>query len=252
MSALRKIFSKVSGKPEQVLKNEALCKAAIKGNLSRVRKLLDEGADLNARGPADLTPIYYAAINGFDGVCRLLLERGADPNIAKVGDREGSPLTQAVYFGHFNVVKTLVEYKADPNIIGYEWRNALHEAIWRERGDIAQFLIEAGARTDGMSRMGETPLHDAIRAGMHGTAMAMIRHGANIDALNDHGETSREKALEKGWKDLPEAAEQYKRDQLEAARRKAEQEQLFQEEQANPMLQSDITVKKPIAFRSAP
>ncbi len=257
MSVLTKIFSAVSRKPEQVLKNEALRKAAIKGKLDRVRRLLDDGADVDCRDVNQLTPLYFAASHGFNDICRLLLERGADPNVGKSGDIEGSALTQAAVWGHFDTVKTLIEFKADPNATGYERRNALHEAIWKGHADMAKFLIEAGAATNGKSRLGATPFHDAIANGMHGTALELARHGADVDARNDQGITVRDKAAEKGWTDLADAADQYRRDQEAAKARAIEDERRRKEAlaaaiQNAPVLQSDLVVKKPLAFKNTP
>jgi ankyrin repeat protein len=254
MSVLRKIFSFVSRKPEQALRNEALCKAATKGDLPGVRRLLDAGAEVDCLDAEGLTPLYHAATHNFNDICRLLLERGADPNPGKPGDLEGTALTQAAYRGFLDVVKTLVEFKADLNLRGYEQRTALHEAIWRSSAEIAVFLIEAGADTTGRSRMGGTPFHDAIANGMHGTAMVLARHGADVDATDDRGITVREKATEKGWSDLADAADQYKRDQEQAKARAAAEEQQKQEAFAAeirdvPILQSDMVVKRPLSFR---
>src|SRR5438034_2890330 len=56
--------------------------AAIVGrNSDGVRRILDRGADVNAREPASgMTAIMLAAAHGDDATLRLLLDRGADVN----------------------------------------------------------------------------------------------------------------------------------------------------------------------------
>ncbi|MEZ0223335.1 MAG: ankyrin repeat domain-containing protein [Alphaproteobacteria bacterium] len=254
MSVLRKIFSKVSGKPEQQLKNEALRKAAIKGKFNRAQKLLAEGADVDYRDTNQLTPLYFAASRGFNDITRLLLERGANPDVGKDKDLEGSALTQAAYWGHFDVVKTLVAYQADLNLKGYELRSALHEAIWKGREEIATFLIEAGTKTDTKSRMDATPLQDAISSGLKRTALVMCLNGADASVTDKHGDTLREVMARKGWDDAVAAIDKYKHDQEERQRLAIEAERqqkdgLAAAIESVPVLQNDMVVKKPLVLK---
>jgi ankyrin repeat protein len=46
------------------------------------RLLLDAGADVNGRGDGGFTALHSAAQNGHVELVRLLLERGADPDLA--------------------------------------------------------------------------------------------------------------------------------------------------------------------------
>jgi ankyrin repeat protein len=56
--------------------------AATSGDVTRVRQLLDRGADVNSvtNGRYPWTPLMHAAFRGNTDVVRLLLERGADLN----------------------------------------------------------------------------------------------------------------------------------------------------------------------------
>ena len=60
--------------------NRELIEAAAEGDVRWVRKLLDRGADVNARGALGGTPLHWAAREGRLSVARLLLDRGADVN----------------------------------------------------------------------------------------------------------------------------------------------------------------------------
>lgn len=57
-----------------------LMKAALRGDESTVRKLLDQGADVNSRDRDGETALMAAGYNGNVRVVRLLLDRGADVN----------------------------------------------------------------------------------------------------------------------------------------------------------------------------
>src|SRR3954471_21957055 len=62
-------------------KAEQFQDAARKGDAAAVRKLLDEGVDVNTRFRYDATALFYACDHGHLEVVRLLLERGADMSI---------------------------------------------------------------------------------------------------------------------------------------------------------------------------
>src|SRR5690606_26202889 len=73
----------------------ALHFAIRQGSTGSVEALLAAGADVNALTPSDNTsPLLIATINGQFDLAMLLLERGADPNLAS--DAGATPLFAAI------------------------------------------------------------------------------------------------------------------------------------------------------------
>ncbi|MDC0307396.1 ankyrin repeat domain-containing protein, partial [bacterium] len=68
--------------------------AAYKGNIEAVKQHLDAGADVNAKGYRERTPLHYAAHGGQKEIAELLIAAGADVN-AKDDDGE-TPLDWAI------------------------------------------------------------------------------------------------------------------------------------------------------------
>ena len=54
--------------------------ACIKGDLERVRQLIQEGQDVNRGNRFGWTPLMLAALNGHDQVVQELIRAGADVN----------------------------------------------------------------------------------------------------------------------------------------------------------------------------
>jgi hypothetical protein len=74
---------------------EALSEAARRGDATAVKKLLDEGVDVNTRYRYGATVLAYACDRGNLDVVKLLLDRGADVNVVDTF-YHATPLTWAV------------------------------------------------------------------------------------------------------------------------------------------------------------
>ena len=93
-------------------------KAAYEGDLAKVKKLYDEGADINAESKAnyDTTALVTAANSGKIEVVKFLLDKGVDVNQKTSG--KSTALSSALLGGHVDMVKLLIEKKADVNYDG--------------------------------------------------------------------------------------------------------------------------------------
>lgn len=88
-----------------------LIRAAKDGNITTIQKLIDRGADINAKNENGWTALFYAAVTGHEMVVRLLLDRGADINAE---DKEGwTALSWADARGYKTVVRLLLNIEAD-------------------------------------------------------------------------------------------------------------------------------------------
>jgi ankyrin repeat protein len=57
--------------------NKQLLEASSMGDRERIRRLLEEGADVNARDGCGSTPLHYAVFNLNVELIKLLLKKGA-------------------------------------------------------------------------------------------------------------------------------------------------------------------------------
>ncbi len=85
--------------------------AAYGGHQVKAARLIDEGADVNRKGPAGMTPLHLAAMQGHRGVCELLLSKGANLS-ARTGGGV-TPAEIAENHGHNTLAKFLRQKASD-------------------------------------------------------------------------------------------------------------------------------------------
>jgi len=86
--------------------------AAEKGNKEEIVRLLKKGADIDAYGNYCETALLGAAWRGRTGICRFLIENGADIE-AREKDELKTPLMFAVGCGKIEICKLLLEKGAN-------------------------------------------------------------------------------------------------------------------------------------------
>ena len=129
-------------------KADQLAEAARKGDAAVVKKLLDEGVDVNTKFRYNATALSYACDRGHLDVVKLLLDRGADVNV-KDSFYGATPLTWAVSPAmgrkpqHPEIVRLLLQHGAQ----GKE--QALMGAISAPDAATARVILDLGGLSPG-------------------------------------------------------------------------------------------------------
>jgi len=121
----------------------SFCTACIKGDVSRVKKMIKKGVDINDDGMArTMTPLICASGHGHVEIVKLLVENGATINFKDPSDR--TALNYAVTMDHYEVVEILLKHKADANVIDKDGKTPLDHA---SDDKIRELLKSHGAKT---------------------------------------------------------------------------------------------------------
>eukprot|EP00435_Cladocopium_sp_Y103_P026970 s1639_g6.t1 len=143
----------------------AVTAAVVTGNADILLMLLERRAEVNRPSEQGRTPLHVAAEGGDLEIVKILLERGANKNVATT-DEGMTALSCAARFGRLEVVKCLVEAGADKDAMTPEGKTAFVVAIENRRLEVAMFLANSGAKVDeAIAASSPDPLHHAAEAG---------------------------------------------------------------------------------------
>jgi ankyrin repeat protein len=210
--------------------------AAGKGDLARLNALLDAHPELiDERGGEGVrTALHQAVFGNSEAAVKLLLERGANPNIRCEGDN-AYPLHFAVEKHRLAIIRLLVEHGADT--IGENDYHELGVIGWATAWDyiqpnpeIVRYLVAHGARHNIFSAvaMGEAeairelvartpsdlerrmngtimrrmPLHLAVIKNQPAAMTTLLSLGANTESLDEAGFSALDLAALCGRHDL--------------------------------------------------
>ncbi len=164
--------------------------AAKEGNLDLVNELIKKGAQIDVRSRLEETPFMLAIATASVNIpmATLLLSKGANIN-AKGGVKDNSALHHKSKNGDVKMVNYLLAHKADPNSRNYKKETPLHFAPSKI---IAESLIKAGTQINAQDSHGKSPLMSAleIKTGK-GKELAnyLIEQGAKLDQKDEDGQT---------------------------------------------------------------
>lgn len=167
--------------PEQPGCSTPLIEAASKGLNDICRKLIEVGADVNAKC-ARQTALTCASGAHHRDVCLTLIAAGADVNIQ---DSEGvSPLINAASDGYIDVCKQLIAAGVDVNMcVPTPQMTPLHYAAQEGHEEICELLIAAGADLEAKNINDATALAHALKVPDSDVGPILLRANANVASI---------------------------------------------------------------------
>jgi ankyrin repeat protein len=163
--------------------NTPLTVACAAGNLSVVKALLRNHADINKYNFEKQSPLLIASMYGRCDVVKCLLSSDADINLCD--DRGLSPLFIASKYGRCDVVKCLLSSGADINLCDVGGQSPLNIALCKGERDVVECLRSSGADIN----PGQSPL--AIAAMHRHSSSRRFRLLENIVRFREYSKLAR-------------------------------------------------------------
>jgi len=151
-----------------------LIAAAIAHQPETTALLIERGADVNMAA-ADMTPLHFAASAGSLRVAKVLLAHGAAVNAQGPGGL--TPLALALESGMRDMVVLLEEHGAEVSWGDRECA-AMFEAVGREDAGAVEALLASGVDPSERGLRWVTPLHVAVTGQSSEMARLLLEHGA--------------------------------------------------------------------------
>ena len=164
--------------------------AAKNGSLKDVKALVAKGEKVDVKDKREMTPLYYAAVEGHKDVCEYLISQGADVNAGSESGffPLGGIISTRTERG-IEIFKLLVDHGADYNL-NFGGYPLLHQAVYSCKNEsvrnIAEFLISKGVDINARGYQDKTPLH---MVGCTEICKLLISKGADIKARDKNGRT---------------------------------------------------------------
>jgi len=181
-------------------------------DLASLKKMIELGADVNARTEGDdvTIPLKAAIMGNSLKKVQCLVDSGAEANPFSSGETDFSPLALAAVRGDVETFDYLLAKGADP-----QWRNSKNATILKitanaegteSQNKIVNKLIELGVNPNEPDCEGFFPLHNAAATGNLDVIKALIDAGASPDQPivgdgDDAGHVPLRKAAARGRRD---------------------------------------------------
>lgn len=152
------VFAACNHEPNNHEPNTPLTMAAANGDSAKVRELIAQKADVNARDQNGITPLMWAARSGQTEVIPALIDAGADVNARDCAVNGWTPLIHAIHKNQNTAALLLIERGADVNARGDDCPERKIEsgptplmyAAGYDNTEIVRALLAKGANPYGM------------------------------------------------------------------------------------------------------
>jgi uncharacterized protein len=179
--------SSISAQPDR---NLALVAAAGAGDTASVRRLLEEGASVDAADGNGVTALIAAAYRDHLEIARLLVQAGADVN-RQDGSRQSAFLI-ATSEGYMDLLRLSLGARADVHRTDSYHGTGLIRAADRGHVEIVRELLKTPVNVDHVNRLGWTALLEAIILGDGGpkhteVVRLLVEAGADVNLGDSAG-----------------------------------------------------------------
>ncbi len=176
----------------------ALCKAIEADDSKEIVRLIKEGADVNAKGKGNMTPLLWAFPDNKPERFKILLEHGANPNVVIESDFglpggmmvPGECVTELAAKSNFpTLFEEVMKHGGNPHFINTKTKRSLLSTLIQYGGDPArvQTLIDRGVDLNNMSTGVPPAIQAALHFGQYELALMLLKAGADPKLYVEEG-----------------------------------------------------------------
>lgn len=158
------------------------------GDLTKVKKLVEENPELLNSIQAGRKPFVYAVINRQKDIAEYLISKGADVNEKNLISNY-TPVIWAMRNNDLEMIKMLLNNGAELLLTTDLGESYLHFAVFLNRKNLVEFFLNKGINVDIKKYGNLTPLHIAAVRGLKDIAELLIQKGADLTIKSTDGAT---------------------------------------------------------------
>ncbi len=170
------------------------------GNEKKIRELIREGVPVDIRDKKGKAGIVAAIEKGQNGIVRILLENGADPNESYFKSSDADLFVYAMHLGNFEAAELLLRRGARGNF-NHRFKggkSAMMIAIEKERLVLINLLMNQKFDPDLTDDFGNTALMYAAKRNMITTIRQLLSKNADPTKRQVEGKKASDIAKERG------------------------------------------------------
>ncbi|GKZ69196.1 hypothetical protein AnigIFM50267_004383 [Aspergillus niger] len=186
--------------------------AKTSSNTAIAAKLLDQGANIEARNYQGYSPLQCAARAGNRAMWLFLLDKGAKMDVETPKGETLLHITPPINDDCLDILKLALDFGHNVNAVSSQGWTPLHQAVFVGTGvpdlsfdktaEYIQMLLSCGADINARATSGaaETPLHLAVMAIVPRPPLVqlLLDLGADINAMTSEGKAALHLAAERG------------------------------------------------------
>lgn len=190
----------------EVAAYDGLFRAAHEGDVAEIKRLVAEGADVDARDAKERTPAHIATFASQDEALRSLAEAGADMNALE--HQAYDVVTIAAVADDPELMSLAIDLGNDPGLVTSPYLGtALIAAAHLGHADVVRRLIDAGAPLDHVNNLHWTAVMEAVVLGDGGpdhqaVLDALLSAGADRSLADRDGVTPLQHAEARGYSEM--------------------------------------------------
>jgi ankyrin repeat protein len=206
------LLASCAQRKDAAMLNSQLIAAADRGDADALRRLLADGAEINARDERGRTAVLAATYGRHVPAAQTLIQAGADVNIRD--ERLDNPFLYAGAEGLIDILRLTIDAGADPTLTNRFGGTALIPACERGHVEVVELLLtRTRVNVNHINNLGWTALLEAIVLSDGGPphqqiVRLLIAHGADVNIADKQNVTPLQHARSRGYTAIAELLEQ--------------------------------------------